>query len=67
MYVRRMKEQGTPVIGVLEYEAITEAAFEKEESRQERQQFKEDLSDITHHYKYKPKDAVGSLFSGCKK
>jgi hypothetical protein len=67
LYVRRMEAEGTPVIGALEYSTIIEAAFEKEESRQERQQFKENVSFVTHHYKNEAKDAVGSFFSSCKK
>ena len=67
LYVRRMEAEGTPVISLSEYKAIIEAALEKEESRQVRRQLKEDVSDITHHYKNEAKDAVGSFFSGCKK
>ena len=67
LYIRRMEAEGTPVIGLSEYEAIIEEAFEKEASRQARQQFKEDVSFITHHYKNETKDAAGSFFSGIKR
>jgi len=66
LYVRRMEAEGTPVMSCSEYMAIVEAAFEKEESKQARREFKEDLSFVTHNYKNKGKDAVGSIFSGLK-